>query len=114
MRCRSKKPSESLMKKTPVHLLCLALLAACVPATPAATATNMLVILPTATVTNTPMPAGLWIDPGLPPALRTLAGSWDISAVNDPQFATQMLDISDSGSAWIYALVAPFPTVTDD
>jgi poly-gamma-glutamate synthesis protein (capsule biosynthesis protein) len=34
--------------------------------------------------------------------------------VNDPQLATQILDVSGTGSSWIYALVAPFPTVTDD
>lgn len=32
---------------------------------------------------------------------------------NVRELATQTLDVSDTGSIWIYALVAPFPTVTD-
>ncbi len=102
------------MKEIPVYLLCVALLAACAPAPATPTATNTQITPPTATVTNTPMPAGLWIGPGVPPSLRAIAGSWDIPPVNDPQLATQILGISDAGSSWIYALVAPFPTVTDD
>jgi hypothetical protein len=102
------------MKKIPVYLLCFMFLASCTSGTPVPTATNTPIIPPTATVTNTPMPDGLWITPGVPSTLRTLAGSWNIPAVNDAASATQVLAVSDSGSAWIYALVAPFPTVTDD
>jgi poly-gamma-glutamate synthesis protein (capsule biosynthesis protein) len=42
--------------------------------------------------------------------------TWGIPRTNDPALATQKLEISDtsSGSLWIYALVAPFPTLTDD
>src|SRR5689334_14882038 len=102
------------MKKIPVFLLLIAFLASCTSATPIPTATSTPVIHPTATITNTPRPDGLWISPGVPTTLRTLAESWNIPRVNDPAAATQILDVSDSGSAWIYALVAPFPTVTDD
>src|SRR5688572_32676841 len=102
------------MKKIPVTLLCLVFLASCTSATPVPTATNTQIVHPTATITNTPMPDGLWIAPGVPATLRTLAGSWNIPPVNDAASATQILDVSDSGSPWIYTLVAPFPTVTDD
>jgi hypothetical protein len=102
------------MKKIPVTLLCLALLASCTSATAVPTVTNTQIVPPTATITNTPTPDGLWIAPGVPAPLRTLAGSWNIPLVNDAASATQILDVSDTGSAWIYTLVAPFPTVTDD
>jgi hypothetical protein len=92
----------------------LVFLAACIPARSMPTATNTRVVLPTQTVTNTPMPAGLWIAPGVPLVLRNIAESSNVPLVNDPQLATQKLNISESGSAWIYTLVAPFPTVTDD
>jgi poly-gamma-glutamate synthesis protein (capsule biosynthesis protein) len=55
----------------------------------------------------------LWISPAAPDALRDLARSWDIPITTNAASATKMLDISTSGSLWIYALVAPFPTVTD-
>ena len=106
------------MRKIPVYLLCLAMLAACVPATNApAVATNP---IPTATAspqpvsTNTPMPAALWIAPAVPAVLHEAAISSGLPITEDPALATQKLDMSDSGSLWIYALVAPFPTLTDD
>ena len=101
------------MKKIPVYILCLIILAACAPATEAPTATGTPVIPPTASVTSTPRPAALWISPAVPAALRTEADSWNIPLVDDAQAATQKLEISAPGSTWIYALVAPFPTVTD-
>lgn len=94
------------------------MLAACVPATNApAVATNP---NPTATAspqpvsTNTPMPAALWIAPAVPAVLHEAARSSGLPITEDPALATQKLDVSDSGSLWIYALVAPFPTLTDD
>jgi len=101
------------MKKSIVNLVCFAFLAACAqsPSAPAATATPA--VLSTATVTSTPLPDGLWLSPAVPPALRTITKSWNLPFVNDPNLATQKLNVSDSGSLWIYALAAPFPTVTD-
>jgi poly-gamma-glutamate synthesis protein (capsule biosynthesis protein) len=64
--------------------------------------------------TNTPSkPAALWITLAVPPPLRIAAISSGIPMATDPQSATQVLDVASSGSSWIYALVAPFPTVTD-
>ena len=60
------------------------------------------------------MPDALWVSPAVPANLLKLAQTWDIPRTDDFSLATQKLDIADSGALWIYALVAPFPTVTDD
>src|SRR5215208_7380686 len=69
-------------------------------------------------VTSTPAPAGLWIGDSVPVLLRERAEHWHL-----PANASLHLDISTSAtegaqsyethSQWVYALVAPFPTVTD-
>ena len=72
-------------------------------------------IVPTVTPTATPSPL-IWIDPAMPPSLRKSVLAWNLPATEDKQAATAFLDLSDSAaskSQWIYALVAPFPTVTD-
>jgi poly-gamma-glutamate synthesis protein (capsule biosynthesis protein) len=105
------------MKKFLMVFICLAVLAACVPATelPIATQTVVPSPLPTVTNTSTPMPAALWISPAVPAGLFEITKSWDISLTEDPALATQKLDISSSsGALWIYALTAPFPTLTDE
>jgi poly-gamma-glutamate synthesis protein (capsule biosynthesis protein) len=107
------------MKQFLVAFICLAILAACVPATELPTATQTVVPSPSplpATNTPTPMPDALWVSPAVPAGLLEIAKSWGIPKTDDPALATQKLDISDTpqGSTWIYALVAPFPTVTDD
>jgi poly-gamma-glutamate synthesis protein (capsule biosynthesis protein) len=103
------------MKKFLVTLLALVLLAACAPATelPIETLTPM---LPPSQVpaTNTPMPEALWVSSAVPTNLFEITNSWNIPLTNDPALATQKLNISGSGSMWIYALVAPFPTLTDE
>ncbi len=71
--------------------------------------------LPTATLTLTP-PAGLtlWIDPRLPPALRAgLALPVEITLVERPEQAVLRLEFGGENplSHWVYALVAPFPTL---
>lgn len=102
------------MKKISIFLLCL-VLTACSSATstpvPVAETTTV-----TATInpTNTPHPAALWVSPTVPDPLREAALASGIPLAADAPSATQVLDVSDSGSTWIYALVAPFPTVTDD
>jgi hypothetical protein len=106
------------MKKLSFLLIFIFLLAACapsanVPATePPVSPTAPSMTQPTST--STPMPAALWVSPAVPDALRELAASSNIPIVDNIESATQTLDVANSGSVWIYALVAPFPTVTDD
>ena len=100
------------MKKIFAILIYISILAACAPATEIAT-------LPpepsaTAIIQPTTLPDALWVSPAVPDDLHVIAQSWNIPLVNDPALATQKLDITDLGTLWIYALVAPFPTVTDD
>jgi poly-gamma-glutamate synthesis protein (capsule biosynthesis protein) len=59
------------------------------------------------------MPDALWVSPAVPDALREAAMSSGIPIVAVPELATHKLDVADSGSLWIYALVAPFPTIID-
>lgn len=101
------------MKQTFIFLICMSILAACIPATAVPIETAALPE-PTRTVTTTPMPAALWVSPAVPNDLRLVAQGWDIPLVDDPALATQKLNLSASGALWIYALVAPFPTITDD
>jgi hypothetical protein len=59
----------------------------------------------------------LYIGPGFPSALREEVAHQDVSFTDDPQAATMSLDLVQTegpASEWIYALVVPFPTVTDD
>lgn len=104
------------MKKIVPILLCISLFAACASPTEVqieATSTPA-PPSPTPTMTSTPVPDALWISPAVPDALREIATSSNIPTVSSVESATQTLDISTSGSLWIYALVAPFPTVTDE
>jgi hypothetical protein len=60
--------------------------------------------------------SSLWISPSVPPALHQQAGEWGIPMADGPASATLQLDVRPHGmpgAVWIYALVAPFPTVTD-
>ncbi|MBI5965547.1 MAG: CapA family protein [Chloroflexi bacterium] len=100
------------MKKTLIYILCIAMLAACAPA--ASTPTNTIASTPPPAATSTSMPEALWISPAVPSDLIDLAQTWKIPQTDDPAFATHKLDIADSGTLWIYALVAPFPTLVDD
>ena len=105
------------MKKILICFICFAILAACTSTTELPLDTQAAMPSPSSllpSATSTPMPDALWINPAVPPVLSELAKSWDIPIASDPALATQKLDISDSGSMWIYALVAPFPTVADD
>ncbi len=105
------------MKKFLVVIICFAILAACAPATelPVEMLTPM---LPPSQVpaTNTPMPEALWISPAVPADILEITKAWDIPLTADPALATLKLDVAEAspGSMWIYALVAPFPTLTDD
>jgi hypothetical protein len=58
----------------------------------------------------------LYTGSSVPTALRDEASKWNVVHGDDAQAASITLDLADSaepGSVWIYALVAPFPTVTD-
>lgn len=82
--------------------------------------------VPPPTVTVMPIPGepsqipvsqGIWISPAVPAALRQFAMLSGLPLAGDEAGAVVRLDVSplsDSQSAaWIYALVAPFPTTTD-
>jgi hypothetical protein len=102
------------MKKILIYILCFLLLAACAPVE---TTTPTLPPSPIPTLpaaTSTPMSSALWVSPAVPAALLGLAKTWNIPITADASLASQKLDVADSGSLWIYALVAPFATVTDD
>ncbi|MGE5249318.1 MAG: CapA family protein [Bacteroidota bacterium] len=70
-------------------------------------------------VAETPAVRGLWIDLSVPPVLRDAARAWGLADAENAESAATVVDISrpapgESGLAtWVYALVAPFPTVTD-
>jgi len=103
------------MRKFLIAFICLAILAACVPATELPVATQTVAPSPSQVpATNTPMPEALWVSPAVPLNILEVTKSWNVPRTDDPALATQKLDVSTSGSLWIYALVAPFPTVADD
>ena len=102
------------MKKIFITILLISILAACAPAETITPTLVPSLTPPAPTVTSTPMPDALWVSPAVPANLLELAQTWDIPRTDDASLATQKLDIADSGALWIYALVAPFATVTDD
>ena len=102
-------------KLIPIFLLIL-LLISCAPNTPISPPV-FTPVPPTATVTSTPMPAALWISPAAPPALRAVLDGWTIPRTEDASLATMRLEAvnaMEGGTMWVYALVAPFPTLVDD
>ena len=95
------------------------LLAACAPS---ATVPPLLIPTPTplvlpATATPDLVAGGVWISPAVPDSLRNVAQGWGIATNADAKLASLRLDVQSSSqgavSQWIYALVAPFPTVLD-
>lgn len=101
------------MKKISPLLIITLLLSACTsaaqtPIVPTATAA------PAQPTSTQPFVAdALWVSPAVPGVLRNAAELSGLPVVDSAESATQKLDVADSGSLWIYALVAPFPTVTD-
>ena len=96
------------------------LITACAPistpvASPTVTSVTSSPIAPTATAT--PGAPSLWISPAVPDALRQIAAAWGIPIVSNQDEALISLDAripsAAGASQWIYALVAPFPTVMD-
>jgi hypothetical protein len=58
----------------------------------------------------------LWIDGSVPEALRNVANGWDLPEAESPTSAQLQLAphaASTKTATWVYALVAPFPTVVD-
>ncbi len=73
--------------------------------------------IPPPTPTPTPPPYSIWLDPALPAALTAqLTLPADIGRAEQPEGATYRLEVGaeQPRGGWIYALVAPFPTVTDE
>ncbi|MGD0574300.1 MAG: CapA family protein [Anaerolineales bacterium] len=71
---------------------------------------------PMASATSTPQVTSVWIAPGLPAALRqTIQLPPGFSSAADPASASLRLTVGGrrSLSAWVYALVTPFPTIPD-
>lgn len=88
---------------------------------PAVLAPGPVLPLPRPLPTGTPVVSGLWIAPSVPDALRQAVLGSGLPLVDAPETAAVRLGIdpnpnpqsTDSRSTWIYALVAPFPTVVD-
>ena len=105
-----------MFKKLVSSFLLFLLLISCAPNTPQP-APVFTPVPPTATVTSTPMPAALWIHPAAPPALRAALDGWKIPRTEDGRLATATLvpvTAADADVMWVYALVAPFPTLVDE
>lgn len=70
---------------------------------------------PSATPTSPPYP--LYLEPGLPDALREAALAWNLPVASSAASASLQLGFAAPydkiSSTWIYALVAPFPTTLD-
>ena len=105
-------------------VLCAALLGACgtpAPEPPVATDTAVQTTptLASPTETSAPTVQSLWIGPAVPARLRELAQAWNLAPAADQASATVQLNIAQplpgalNVSTWVYALVAPFPTVID-
>lgn len=106
------------MKKLSLFLIFIFLLAACGTPVTEPSATNVPVALPDTPVPLSTSPAlpgenGLWVSPAVPDTLRETAKTFGVPIAETRESAAQILDVADSGSIWIYALVAPFPTVMD-
>jgi len=106
-----------------IFLFIVAILTACAPQTIVAPTASSLSLSPQPRVTSTSTPIqkvgnGLWISPAVPDQLQAMAKGWGVPLASDSSSASITFDISSSAvngpsSTWIYALVAPFPTVTD-
>ena len=108
-------------------LLLMTILVSCTPSVSGITPTQIpfATLQPSATTTlaptSTPMAFGLYRAPEIPDALVTESDRWGIPLISDPEGAALHLELASAGdestiasrSTWVYALVAPFPTVTD-
>jgi len=84
---------------------------------PTGTATKSAPQSPTVTPTITPLPYPLWIEPSVPESLRETALAWNLPNAGSETLSSLQLGLAAESDAnpmsWIYALVAPFPTVLD-
>ena len=72
---------------------------------------------PSITPTVTLQPYPLWIDPAVPDALFNEAHEWNLPSAGSAALATLKLGLAEPSdenvTTWVYALVAPFPTIID-
>jgi hypothetical protein len=70
------------------------------------------------TPTTTPVIETVWISPAIPPFLAEAARNSGLFVITEPEGADARLEVAlnpaDSTATWIYALVTPFPTLTDN
>jgi poly-gamma-glutamate synthesis protein (capsule biosynthesis protein) len=72
------------------------------------------------TATPEPPRSGLWLDPSTPAQLAQAAAQWNLPAAADAVTAAVKLELvlpqpsAPNQVVWVYALVAPFPTILDD
>ena len=111
-------------------LLITLLLSSCAPAatsTPTPAPTPTLTLVPTLTPTPTPIPptptpapTRVWLDPAVPLAVRdpvteVLSGGYTARAVSaEAADLIVGLNLPVRLARWVYAVVAPFPTLTDE
>ncbi len=107
------------------------LLAACRSASavePTATSTAVQATVTPIPATPTPTLTSIWVSPAVPESLRLMAAGAGLTMATVPDGKTARLDIllphsavnnlqsanqAPQSTTWFYALVAPFPTVTD-
>jgi len=78
--------------------------------------TSTLTEIPIPTQTTTPSPIRVYIDPKLPSGFRNQFSSLPDAQIVETVDASQVqltFSVTPSDMFWVYALVAPFPTVTD-
>ena len=109
--------------RTLVYLLLAAIITSCAPNTPEPKPVSQPLIVqqPAPTQLPSPAPLSLYLAPELPDMLVSTSEHWGIPFMYDPGRASLHLELTSTGgestiasrTTWIYALVAPFPTVTD-
>jgi poly-gamma-glutamate synthesis protein (capsule biosynthesis protein) len=106
-----------MLKKIATLFVLLVVLISCAPQSPTFVPSVTLELPVAATETSTPMPAALWVSPAVPTGLSAALNNWSIPRTDDPSLATVRLEPVNDPQAevkWVYALVAPFPTLVDD
>jgi len=84
--------------------------------TPTPTPTQTVTATSTPSATPTPEIPGIYVDPNLPAAFQNsvqLEAAGFISSAGENAAASLAFEAEAPISYWVYALVAPFPTVTD-
>jgi len=114
-------PTKNIPNTLTIFIVICVLLSACasqatvtppvVPASPTTYISN----IPVEFITHTPSPTGLKIGDAVPASLREQAQGWTIPANSYVALdvSTSSVDSGETQIQWVYALVAPFPTVTD-